>query len=100
MKPFYIIAHRINQINKIEGVLRKGANAIELDIRRTGNSLIVSHNAPDAIPVPLEQYIDSLRGFSIIYPRLALVIFDVKGLSPECSLLLLNTIRDLSLIHI
>jgi glycerophosphoryl diester phosphodiesterase len=93
-RPFYIIAHRVNDTVSISRVITEGANAIECDVRHVDGRFIVSHNWPDLNPVDLEAYLQSIAATARNNNRLALVIFDCKENSPTLAVPFLEAIRN------
>jgi len=93
-RPFYVIAHRVNDIGSIGRVISGGANAIECDIRYVGGRFIVSHDWTDFNSVGLVDYLQGMAVLARGDERLTLVIFDVKcNDDPNLAEHLLETIR-------
>ena len=95
MKPFYVIAHRVNSPDEIETHVEKGANAIELDISVDDGVLEVSHGNVTNPAYEIENYFEKLVQVATDYPSLALIIFDCKFTGyPQFALQLFNLIRS------
>ena len=80
-RPFYLIAHRCNDLDKLRKMVRLGANAIECDIRPSSRSgeFVVNHDVSifpqrDA----LGPYLDGLVAILRANPQVALIMFDCK----------------------
>ncbi|MCP4399080.1 MAG: hypothetical protein GY801_17485, partial [bacterium] len=101
-RPFYIIAHHVNNIASISRVIGEGANAIECDIMHDDGKFIVKHPLPDVstnpVPLPISvelvPYLRSMATIARNNNRLALVIFDCKESNPNLAVPLLETIRN------
>lgn len=82
LRPIYVIAHRCNDLDKIQQALDSGANAIECDVRLNGDKTIwyVNHDIPAGAKLP--DWLDRARGAAANYgDQFALIIFDIK--TPE-----------------
>jgi glycerophosphoryl diester phosphodiesterase len=77
--PFWVIAHRKNDLRDVEGALKGGANALECDVRWQVNRFVIRHD-PWFTDQPFD-FVKWLKGVRVLagnYPRLSLVIFDYK----------------------
>jgi glycerophosphoryl diester phosphodiesterase len=100
-RPFYLIAHRCNDLQSVIDAVAAGANAIECDIQFTDNQrgvggieFVVNHDndwtevSDDLVPY-LAGVVKVLRD----NPKVALWIFDLKDDDPADAVRLRNTIR-------
>lgn len=85
-RPFYAIQHCANDVDRVERALARGANAVELDVMRTGGGLRIEHpvGSPPACwggvtradgVGPYLQHLGELARRE----ELALVLLDLKG---------------------
>jgi hypothetical protein len=81
IRPFYVIAHRCNDLEKVRTMVGLGTNAIECDIRPMEGpaEFVVNHDTDlfgnrDALVPFLDGLVDLVRK----NPHLALIIFDCK----------------------
>jgi len=81
-RPFYLIAHRRNDLSSVEKALRAGANAIEFDVRfdRRNDRFCVNHDTVMFCDRDeLRTYLRGLRRLADRHRHLALVVVDFKG---------------------
>jgi glycerophosphoryl diester phosphodiesterase len=95
-RPFYVIAHRCNDAERVQAAIHEGANAIECDLQYNGthNVFVVNHDTDlfyqrDAL-IP---YLQRVRAMAQADSRLALIIFDCKFAKETPAVPLLETIR-------
>ena len=75
-RPFYLIAHRINDKSLIEPALVNGCNALEIDLTRSENGeWFVDHDAPTG--QTLVEWLEEAKRIHNKY-NLSLLIFDIK----------------------
>ena len=77
-RPFYAIAHRVNDIEWVKYALSRGANAIEIDIICRDGEFYVAHDFLEGYGNPLGEFLHRLQIVARQHTRLALVIFDIK----------------------
>lgn len=73
-RPFYLVAHRVNDYQDIPEAIRRGANAIECDVREG----VVDHDTTWGAPTRLKTWLVAASNAADKYPELALIYFDVK----------------------
>jgi glycerophosphoryl diester phosphodiesterase len=100
-RPFYLIAHRCNDLEEVQAMISAGANAIECDIQFTdsqrdvgGIEFVVNHdhaNNPrrDSLIPYLQGVVEILKN----NPQVALWLFDLKDDNPADAVRLRNVIR-------
>jgi glycerophosphoryl diester phosphodiesterase len=104
-RPFYIIAHRANDVQSVARALDRGANAVECDVSHRDNTFFVRHPpvVGVSLPVverdtnwdrPLVPYLNAVSALARTDNRLVMVIFDCKMNDPALAVPLLNTIRS------
>lgn len=114
-RPFYVFAHNPNRVDWTEKSIKAGANALEPDVNAFGPScwfpqapLMVAHgldcsDAPAAydddpnLPT-LEAYLQGVHDLAVKYPKLSLVVFDIKddaANDPERGLELISAVRTI-----
>lgn len=92
-RPFYVMAHNPNMLEMAELALLAGANALEPDVEVLQDGAISLVGVPDPpgmvmyhdytaltarVPLTLEEYLDGAHELAKKYPRLALIMLDVK----------------------
>lgn len=95
-RPFWLIAHRCNDLPAVREAVGNGANAIECDIRPTGGAIefVVNHDTDlFAQRDALRPYLDGLVGVLNDNPHVALIIFDCKDGGMD-SVRLREVVRD------
>lgn len=93
-RPFYLIAHECNTVEKVAKALKAGANAVECDIQFKDGKLYVAHdNITFTHHEPLESYLQQVKALVGKHPQFALQIFDCKIDNPSQALSLLYQIR-------
>jgi len=114
-RPFYVFAHNPNRVDWTEKSIKAGANALEPDVNAFAPScwfpqapLMVAHgldcsDAPAAydddptLPT-LDAYLQGLHDLAVKYPKLALVVFDIKddaANDPDRGLELVSGVRSI-----
>jgi hypothetical protein len=112
-RPFYVVAHNSNTLEEVELALEHGANALEPDLMvlPSGSRLIKAPFTPNPtgivvyhdhlwatshVPLTLDQYLDGIHKLAIVYPNLALIIFDIKSPAalPENGPKILDSIQN------
>jgi hypothetical protein len=96
-RPFYIIAHRANDLQSVARALERGANAMECDIRfnQSQGVFVVNHDHSLAYHRDaLVPYLDGVCDLAQRHPHFTLIIFDCKMNDPALTVPLLNTIRS------
>ncbi len=82
-RPFYVIAHRCNNVEDIRKVISKGANAIECDVRSNdgGETWFVNHDRCTEIATDkLDEWLhEAALAAGEFQDRFALLYFDVKS---------------------
>jgi hypothetical protein len=105
-KPFYIIGHNTNSVEKVNSALDAGANALEVDVTAYEfnlDRLCIDHagligDAPgDASAPSLTAFLPALRAIVDSRPQLALIVFDCKppAATPAHGRTLLEAIRSI-----
>lgn len=96
-RPFYLIAHRANDVSSVARALKGGANAIECDIQYNEyrNVLCVNHDiALFYVRDDLGRYLDGVKKLVNSHPHFSLMIFDCKDTDyPGVARMLLGKIR-------
>jgi hypothetical protein len=97
-RPFYVIAHQVNELDDIAHSISRGANAIECDISLNDSGAFVVSHPPDLFgSVDLNVYLDMVVTVARNNDHLALVCFDCKPSvadHPDLAVSLLTTIRE------
>jgi hypothetical protein len=81
VRPFYVIAHRTNELDKVTNALKEGANAVEIDIRYDPGKqrFCVNHDTVAFCDNDeLVPFLRGLRGIAARDPRFALLVLDFK----------------------
>jgi hypothetical protein len=80
--PFWVIAHRTNDLNDVQRAMKAGANGLECDVRWDNDHFVVRHDVgilgPFDRPFDFIKWLKGVRGLARMNPRLSLVIFDYK----------------------
>jgi hypothetical protein len=98
IRPFYVVGHNPNTIEKVVAALDAGANAIEPDINvfeHDEGALCVNHGEGGRDAPSLVQFLDDLHALALQRPAFSLVVFDCKPkvAAPEHTATLLDAIR-------
>jgi hypothetical protein len=99
VRPFYVVGHNPNTIDKVLDALDAGANAVEPDVNvfeKDPGRLCISHGEGGRDAPSLEQFLTDLHGVAVEHPALSLVVFDCKPkvATPDFGLTLLGAIRE------
>ncbi len=84
-RPFYLIAHGVNNVSTAAVAIARGANAVEFDIELPDNLYESSdwefsvRHFPTQVGQPIKQYLDGLAILLKQNPKVALVYFDIKN---------------------
>src|SRR5436190_4189038 len=84
-RPFYVFAHNPNTLEGVTNALKNGCNALEPDIATVtcGPAYLINFDSdigePDCNEIQLLQWCDAVNGLAQQYPKLALVVFDIKS---------------------
>ena len=87
-RPFYLVAHRINDPDGIGDAVRAGANAIECDVREN----VVDHDGSFPWSTKLTRWLDAAAVAARDLPSLALLYFDVK--EPSALSVIVDKVRS------
>lgn len=100
-RPFYLIAHRCNDLDEVKWAIEAGANAIECDIQFTHNQgsltteFCVNHdNTEHPARDDLVPYLKGVAELLRDNPQVALWLFDLKQDWPWKAVPLRNLIRE------
>jgi glycerophosphoryl diester phosphodiesterase len=80
-RPFYVIGHNPNTIDKVNEALDQGANAVEPDVNvfeDDESQLCISHGEGESDAPTLTQFLTDLHQVALQRPELAMVLFDCK----------------------
>lgn len=95
-RPFYIIAHRCNDLDAVKAAVKAGANTIECDIQfpaaGTDYEFAVDHDHAFT-GRPIKPYLDGLAKILAANPQVALVYFDIKDSDADRAVRLREIIR-------
>lgn len=95
-RPFYLIAHRCNDLAKVQEVVDAGANAIECDIQFADPDSSIEFAVDHDYAVngePIKPYLDGLVKILQANPQVALVYFDIKDDDADRAVRLREIIR-------
>jgi PLAT/LH2 domain len=103
--PFYIVGHNTNTTTDIMSAIKRGANALEVDVTAYDfdfNQLCVDHagilgDSPGGADSPrFSDFLDELHDIAVNSPGLALVVFDCKppAATPKHGRTILDTLRS------
>lgn len=81
--PFWVIAHRMGDLNDVQRALKAGANALECDVRWDNDHFVVRHDkdlplGPFDRPFDFIKWLKGVRRLALTNPSLSLIIFDYK----------------------
>jgi glycerophosphoryl diester phosphodiesterase len=98
IRPFYLVGHNPNRLEKVLAALDAGANAIEPDVNVFGhdeNTLCINHGEGGSDAPSLVQFLTDLHALAAQRPALSLVVFDCKPkvATPEHVSTLLDAVR-------
>jgi glycerophosphoryl diester phosphodiesterase len=98
IRPFYLVGHNPNRIEKVLAALDAGANAIEPDVNvfeHDGDALCINHGEGGRDAPSLVQFLSDLHAVAAQRPALSLVVFDCKPkvATPEHTRALLDAVR-------
>lgn len=88
-RPFYLIAHRCNDVAKAVSKIKDGANAVECDIQHSRGYFYVNHDHATGTRLP--AYLDGLRSKLLSdssLSRFSLLILDCKDVDFDINILL------------
>ena len=98
-RPFYMIAHRCNDVSHIRKAMNRGFNALEIDLRmKDSDTLIVDHDKVYSWSTRWSDWLATAEALpQALKDRLALLMLDIKAYKPELVEKLRSDLRNSSL---
>lgn len=96
-RPFYVIAHRANSMQAVTDALKRGVNAVEIDVRCSRPvEFYVNHTSLYGVRISLDDFLSGLARIAARESRLSLAVFDVKTVcgNPRNIVRVMRAIRE------